>query len=561
MLPQEEEEYKYLGLFIQTSVASTIYIDNLQINPAVADDKPSSAEFDFSDAGDLGAYAATYGSGSAKVEDGKLNVKIRNANYRLNTCFPFTLQDGKTYKVKFDLTANASAGFGIYLAYNSVGSTVDNPSNKTLINNYYPAAGYQTTVEYTFKAAISNDYDNLGLLFWANAAGVDVSIDNLEIILLDSESASYDFSNTSDLEYYVGTYGQGSAKVEDGKLNVKIPTANYRLNTRFPFVLQEGKTYTVKFDLTANAGVGFGVYLSYNSAASTVDNPSKALINNYYPAEGYQTTVEYTFTAAIPSTDYDRFGLLFWANAAGVDVSIDNLEIKTYVEPEYAHYDFSNSSDVADSFISYSNAAFQDETLKLSIPVANGRAKVKFPFKLQNGETYRVKFDIKADTAMENQVFVAYAGTGTGDNLIVHGTNTISGGWVPVNDEFKTLEYTFTANCPENNENIGIYINAGSKSGNVIYIDNFYIVKDYLAPNTPNAPDIASHTENSVTLMDMIGYEYKLDDGEWQTSPVFTNLVQGQTYNFYQRVAASEVYGATAASEAFVYFIALYRIR
>ena len=293
--------------------------------------------------------------------------------------------------------------------------------------------------------------------------------------------------------------------------------------------------------------------------ASTGDNPSsRLLINNYYPDAGYQTTVEYTFTASIPTADYDRFGLLFWANAAGVDISIDNLEITTFVEPENAYYDFSSSSDVADSYISYSNAVFQDEMLKLSIPSANCRAKVKFPFELQNGETYRVRFDIKADTTMENLVQIAYAGTGTGDNLIAHGTNIIAGGWEALNSKFKTLEYTFTANCPENNENIGIYINAGGVSGNVIYIDNFYIVKDYLVPNTPNAPDMASHTENSITLMDMRGYEYKIDDGEWQTSPVFENLVQGQTYSFYQRAAATDIYGATASSEAFVYFIANY---
>ncbi len=562
------EDCKYLGFFIQANnKAATLYIDNLQIAPVVSDSSsgaPRSTVFDFSDAGHLEAAMGTYWAGSSKVEDGKLNVTIPNANYRMKTRYPFVLQSGAKYKVRYEITLTEAQNIGLYFAYAS-NANDDNmilhgdAAHRTLIKNGSLAAGTHI-IEHTFTANIpSTGYDKLGLLFWANNANVAFSVDNLEIIRLDSESATFDFSKTSDLEYKIGTYGAGSATVSDGQLNVTIPSANYRMNTRFPFVLKDGIKYKVKFDVTLETATSFGIYSVYNSLTDTKDNPSyKSIIVNKSFAAGTHT-IEYDFTAAIPAEGYDSFGLLFWATYANFECLVDNLEISV-VDTDKAYFDFSDSSDLQYGYVTYNagGASVQDNMLKVQINSANYRAKMKFPFALENGETYRVRFDIKADTVKQEMVYIAYAGSGTEENVIVHGTNKIDGGWLGLGNDFQTVEYTFTAACPEGNDQIGIFINAGSTAGNTLYIDNLYVLKEYLAPDTPNAPEIASHTENSVTLLDMRGYEYKMDDGEWQTSPVFENLVQGQTYSFYQRVAVSDIYGATSDSEAFQYFIANY---
>ncbi len=65
-------------------------------------------------------------------------------------------------------------------------------------------------------------------------------------------------------------------------------------------------------------------------------------------------------------------------------------------------------------------------------------------------------------------------------------------------------------------------------------------------------PTIANQTANSVTLTATPGYEYKLNNGQWQTSPVFTGLVAGRTYTFYQRVAETGAALASPASEPLV---------
>ena len=71
-----------------------------------------------------------------------------------------------------------------------------------------------------------------------------------------------------------------------------------------------------------------------------------------------------------------------------------------------------------------------------------------------------------------------------------------------------------------------------------------------VAHATPSAPTLASRTPDSVTLTAVTGYEYKMDDGDWQTSNVFKGLQPETGYSFYQRAAAAGGIGASPASPA-----------
>lgn len=76
-----------------------------------------------------------------------------------------------------------------------------------------------------------------------------------------------------------------------------------------------------------------------------------------------------------------------------------------------------------------------------------------------------------------------------------------------------------------------------------------------VAAQTPAAPEIAAHTQDSVTLTAVDGYEYSMNGTDWQSSPVFSGLLTGAEYSFYQRVAETQTAFASAASEATVYKI------
>ncbi len=61
-------------------------------------------------------------------------------------------------------------------------------------------------------------------------------------------------------------------------------------------------------------------------------------------------------------------------------------------------------------------------------------------------------------------------------------------------------------------------------------------INEYL----PFSPTIEAFGENSVTLKAIEGYEYKLNDGEWQSENVFKGLQSDTEYSFYQRIAATD---------------------
>ena len=75
----------------------------------------------------------------------------------------------------------------------------------------------------------------------------------------------------------------------------------------------------------------------------------------------------------------------------------------------------------------------------------------------------------------------------------------------------------------------------------------------YTSENTTGAPlppTLVSKDFQSVTLEKIKGYEYKVNDGEWQKSNVFTGLLPNTEYSFYQRRAETTTTLASASSGA-----------
>ena len=75
---------------------------------------------------------------------------------------------------------------------------------------------------------------------------------------------------------------------------------------------------------------------------------------------------------------------------------------------------------------------------------------------------------------------------------------------------------------------------------------SYVLIKDYV--DTPDAPEVESVTNNTVTLKKVSGYEYSKDGKNWQSSNVFTGLNAGTSYTFYQRTAETDTSYASAAS-------------
>ena len=70
--------------------------------------------------------------------------------------------------------------------------------------------------------------------------------------------------------------------------------------------------------------------------------------------------------------------------------------------------------------------------------------------------------------------------------------------------------------------------------------------------NTPKVPMVIGHTHDSITLEDRVGYEYRIEGGTWQNSPVFTGLNPETEYTFYQRLKQSNTELASEESQPLV---------
>jgi uncharacterized protein YjdB len=68
----------------------------------------------------------------------------------------------------------------------------------------------------------------------------------------------------------------------------------------------------------------------------------------------------------------------------------------------------------------------------------------------------------------------------------------------------------------------------------------------------PAAPTLNTRTTDTVTLNTIEGGEYRLADGTWQDSPIFTGLVPGIDYSFTQRFKGTDTLMASPSSAALI---------
>ena len=80
------------------------------------------------------------------------------------------------------------------------------------------------------------------------------------------------------------------------------------------------------------------------------------------------------------------------------------------------------------------------------------------------------------------------------------------------------------------------------------YTKDFTISVTKALQTAPDPPTLASSTSTSITLNTISGCEYCRDNGNWQISPIFTELTPNTSYTFTQRKAETETHLASQAS-------------
>ena len=173
-----------------------------------------------------------------------------------------------------------------------------------------------------------------------------------------------------------------------------------------------------------------------------------------------------------------------------------------------------------------------------------------YGFTANNGRIFLNAGHIKATTLEGNNVILAResgkeSNTERPETRITIGENFSAGENIVVTTVWKQAEdgtyYADTLLVPK-----GTQLNSeGLLEGEYVRANDIEIAK-----KAPDAPTVDNLTDNSVTLTAVPGYEYRMDDGTWQDSNVFTNLEPNSTHSFYQRIAESDLTYASFESGA-----------
>ena len=110
---------------------------------------------------------------------------------------------------------------------------------------------------------------------------------------------------------------------------------------------------------------------------------------------------------------------------------------------------------------------------------------------------------------------------------------------------------TYTLTEDDIDERICVQVSAENCLGSIASLPVGPIRKAEQA--MPEAPQMESNTDTSITLVAMNDCEYNINGGEWQSSPIFENLTPSTAYVFTQRKKETRSYYASPASPEAVF--------
>ena len=261
--------------------------------------------------------------------------------------------------------------------------------------------------------------------------------------------------------------------------------------------------------------------------ASPINNGT--LISLTFKAKGTDTLIEKTSLTIIDLIAGDNNAIEIECSSYGLDIAIKNESVIAYNNKTYT-YDGTEKTIILSGELPDGVSVIYANNSKTNAGVYNSTATISFnydyviidPIVLNSILTIN-----KADQASPDisEIGIDYINETItfGSDLEANSEQDFSGSEVLSNDIITP--------------NTNIYISYKEKANYKRSIPLTFLVPS--RPLAPEAPTLQSAATTEITLDTIAGAEYKCNDGVWQTSPVFTDLLPKQTYTFYARIKAT----------------------
>ena len=315
----------------------------------------------------------------------------------------------------------------------------------------------------------------------------------------------------------------------------------------YPYVVPDNATFKTIVWSVVDAGTT-GVTITNNTFISA-QHLGTAIIKATI-ANGTAVGVDYTqiFTInviTVPVTNIIISSSYTWAGTP--------LELAGTIEPEYATYQnivwsVKSQGTTGCTINGKIFNATTSGTAKVTATIVNGIAP---------GQNFTKDFDIYVEkaqlsgnvtisgSAVFGQTLTAIT-TGLKPSSIPLGTLTYK--WKRGTTNIGTNASTYTLVQADIGNKITVTVTAANCTGEVSSPSTATVTK--AKQTAPAAPTLNSKTTTSITLKTVSGCEYRRDNGNWQTSPIFSGLSPNSTYSFTQRNAETATHSASLSSTA-----------
>ena len=356
------------------------------------------------------------------------------------------------------------------------------------------------------------------------------------------------------------TAASGTSDITPAGTTTYTPTAGYSGSDSFAIQVSDG-TATATRTITVTVKAAIIKLIAPTGLAWDTTTPGKATWNADIGASGYSVQLYKggiaQGIAVSVTTLYNDFSSTIEASGNGT------YTFRVTAKGDGINYSGSDVSAVSSGYVYNTAPSFVGSTEALTVDESSSGNSVKNMLHVSDVDSGQMLTWTEQTAPSHGTLTITGATATSGTSDITPGgttTYTPTAGYsgsdsftIQVSDGTATATRTITVTVTAAITTTPALTGTADIAGSVTSAATTAVKKTYDASAV--APVLSSKTQTTVTLTSVTGYEYvrvsngaDVSTGTWQDSNVFSGLLSGTEYDFYQRIKETTTYKASAIS-------------